>query len=84
MARTADTPHSSTKPVDLGYTSLEVNTTGVTKTLGPDGWTVRDDSGNRPVDPDRAEHEINPDGWHTSVGVTASNCPFCNEGGLQR
>lgn len=30
--------------------------------------------------PDWAAHEISPDGWHASVGVAASNCPWCNEG----
>lgn len=78
MAHAINSPY----PTEITSGHLEVrNGGGSDQRLGPDGWTVRDDNGDRPVDPDRAEHEINPDGWHTSVGVKASNCPFCNEGG---
>lgn len=51
-------------------------------TADPDCSLCYEDSlaGNPYVDPDRAAHEISPDGWHASVGVASSNCPWCNDG----
>jgi hypothetical protein len=79
MAQSAHNLHPPGLPIEITPGTYEISTVGVTQTMGPDGWTVRDDNGSRIADPDRAAHEIDPDGWHRANPTRAIDCPYCAE-----